>query len=116
MPAVAATMSPARNHDARYPSHARRNEKKRKGANRKRAPRFRYTSNSYAYAIRRAAKKARVGNWHPHQLRHSHATRVRKEFSLEHAGATLGHAKMSATEISAERDAALATAVAAKLG
>jgi integrase len=99
-----------------YPSHARRNEKKRKGANRKRAPRERYTSNSYAYAIRRAAKKAGVGNWHPHQLRHSHATIVRKEFGLEHAGATLGHAKLSATEIYAERDAALAVTVAAKLG
>jgi hypothetical protein len=54
--------------------------------------------------------------WHPNQLRHSHATKVRKEFGLEAAGAALGHSKMSITEIYAERDAGLATAVAAKLG
>jgi len=54
--------------------------------------------------------------WHPNQLRHLHGTRVRKHFSLEHAGAALGHTKMSATEIYAERDAGLAAEVAAKLG
>ncbi len=54
--------------------------------------------------------------WHPNQLRHSHATKVRKAFGLEHAGAALGHAKMSATEVYAERDAGLALEVAAKLG
>ena len=37
-------------------------------------------------------------------------------FGLEHAGAALGHAKMSATEIYAERDAGLALEVAAKIG
>jgi integrase len=54
--------------------------------------------------------------WHPNRLRHSHATKVRKEFGLEAAGAALGHSKMSATEIYAERDAQLALNVAAKLG
>ena len=54
--------------------------------------------------------------WHVNQLRHSHATRVRKEFGLEAAGAALGHANMSVTEIYAECDAGLAAAVAAKLG
>jgi integrase len=54
--------------------------------------------------------------WHPNQLRHSYATKARKLFSLEHAGAALGHAKMSATEIYAERDAGLAIEVAARMG
>lgn len=54
--------------------------------------------------------------WHPNQLRHTHATKVRKTFSLEHAGAALGHTKMSASEIYAERDAGLAVEVATKLG
>jgi integrase len=54
--------------------------------------------------------------WHPNQLRHSYATKARKLFSLEHAGAALGHSKMSVTEVYAERDAGLAAAVAAKIG
>jgi len=54
--------------------------------------------------------------WAPNQLRHSHATKVRKAFGLEHAGATLGHSRMSATEVYAERDAGLAVEVAARLG
>jgi site-specific recombinase XerC len=54
--------------------------------------------------------------WSPNQLRHSHATKVRKEFGLEAAGASLGHSKMSATEIYAERDSQLALNVAAKIG
>jgi integrase len=51
-------------------------------------------------------------HWHPNQLRHTHGTKVRKEFGLEHAGAALGHSKMSATEVYAERDAGLAVEVA----
>jgi integrase len=54
--------------------------------------------------------------WHPNQLRHTFATRVRKEHGLEHAGAALGHCKMSATEVYAERDAGLAATVASKIG
>jgi hypothetical protein len=54
--------------------------------------------------------------WHPNRLRHLHGTKVRKEFGLEAAGAALGHSKMSATEVYAERDAQLALNVAAKLG
>jgi integrase len=54
--------------------------------------------------------------WQPNQLRHSHGTKVRKEFGLEAAGASLGHSKMSATEVYAERDAQLAVTVAAKIG
>lgn len=55
-------------------------------------------------------------HWHPHQVRHTHATEVRRKFGLEAAGAALGHARMSATEIYAERDQGLAERVAAEVG
>ncbi len=54
--------------------------------------------------------------WHPNQLRHAFGTLVRKRHDLEHAGAALGHTKMSATQVYAERDAALAERIAAELG
>jgi hypothetical protein len=57
-----------------------------------------------------------VPAWAPNQLRHSHGTAVRRRYGLEAAGASLGHAKMSATEIYAERDEALAQRVAAEIG
>ena len=82
----------------------------------KRAPKERYNRTSYTRAIARAAEAAKVEHWHPNQLRHNHATKVRKAFGLEHAGAALGHTKMSATEVYAERDEGLAVEVAAKLG
>ena len=54
--------------------------------------------------------------WCPNQLRHSHATRVRKEFGLEAAQVTLGHARADVTQVYAERNEALATVVAAQIG
>jgi len=85
-------------------------------ANAQRPPKERYDRTSYTRAIARATSAAEVEHWAPNQLRHSHGTKVRKAFTLEHAGAALGHTKMSATEIYAERDAGLALEVAAKLG
>jgi integrase len=58
----------------------------------------------------------RQHRWHPYPLRHSYATKARKQFSLEHAGAALGHTKMSATEVYAERDVGLAVEVASRIG
>ena len=55
-------------------------------------------------------------HWHPHQLRHSYATRVRKEFGLEAAQILLGHTKADVTQIYAERDMGRAATVAAKIG
>jgi site-specific recombinase XerC len=79
-------------------------------------PGARYTSRSYAAAIGDAAKKARVAHWHPNQLRHSYATRVRKEHGLEAAQVLLGHARADVTQIYAERNLDLALTVAAKIG
>jgi integrase len=75
-----------------------------------------YKPEAYATAIARGCVKAGVPHWHPNQLRHNHGTEVRRQFGLESAGAALGHSKMSATEIYAERDRGLAERVAAAIG
>jgi integrase len=54
--------------------------------------------------------------WHPNQLRHTFATRVRKEHGLEAAQVLLGHAKADVTQVYAERDEQLAATVAVKIG
>ncbi len=58
----------------------------------------------------------RQHRWHPYQLRHSFATRVRKEHGLEAAQVLLGHSKADVTQIYAERNEELAASVAAKIG
>lgn len=80
-----------------------------------RYPPQRYSAVTYWDVIERACQKAGVPHWHPNQLRHTFATEVRRLYGLEAAGAGLGHSKMSATEVYAERDAALAK-VAAEIG
>lgn len=56
--------------------------------------------------------------WHPNQLRHSFATKVRKMpgGGLEAAQVLLGHARADVTQIYAEKNEALAAEVAAKIG
>jgi integrase len=117
----------------------------RKGTNRKRNPKrrpgLRYDPNSYGHAIKKAIKKADtkaretvteeatkagqeppaadvvyVPHWFPYQLRHTHATEVRKKFGLEAAQVTLGHASADVTQVYAERDLALAVRVAGEIG
>jgi integrase len=82
----------------------------------RRAPGEVYTVSAYATAIDRACVKAGVPCWSPNRLRHSRATDVRRQYGVEAAGAVLGHAKMSATEVYAARDAALAQRIAAEIG
>jgi len=54
--------------------------------------------------------------WSPNQLRHSFATAVRREHGLEATQVLLGHTHADVTQIYAERNAELATGVAAKIG
>jgi len=49
-------------------------------------------------------------------LRHTAATRVRHAHGLEAAQVILGHTRADVTQIYAERDAALARAIAEKMG
>lgn len=99
----------------RYPSHMRRNAAKRK-AEPARAPSARYTTRSYSVAVARACGKAGAEHWHPNQLRHTFATRVRKGYGLEAAQVLLGHSKADVTQVYAERNEALAADVALKIG
>lgn len=54
--------------------------------------------------------------WSPNQLRHSAATKIRAQFGLEAAQATLGHSAADTTLIYAERAEGVALAVAEKVG
>ena len=112
----------------------------RPGTNRNRNPRWtpgdRYDKNSYRRAITRACdlafsppeelledgKQAELKawrlkhRWHPHQLRHSAATAIRKHFGIEAAQTVLGHATLAATQIYAEKNADAAKKIAAAVG
>lgn len=96
------------------------------------APRQRYTTESYRRAIARACRKADreahqdrsqvaaedvlVPQWHPHQLRHNAATRLRKEYGLDAARVVLGHRSAAVTEIYAEIDHARAQDIMSRVG
>ena len=73
-------------------------------ANPKKKPGEIYTVRAYHQAVRKACLAAKIPHWHPHQLRHTAGTFLRKEFGIEVAKSVLGHQSMDATEIYAERD------------
>ena len=94
-----------------------------------------YNKDSYNHAIRRAVDKAnrlkakeaeergvelkeedRVPHWHPNQLRHAVATKVRKEYGIEAAQTVLGHSNADVTLIYAERDFDLAKRIMREVG
>lgn len=55
-------------------------------------------------------------HWHPHQLRHNAATRLRKEYGLEAAQVILGHKTLSVTELYAEKNVAAAQRIMGEVG
>jgi integrase len=136
-PADAYLFSPREAREDRYAAMRSRRKSKvppsqecRRKAAPERLPALRYTPRSYHEAIQMACTKANaeaekkadggpwepVPEWHPHQLRHTHATEVRRVFGLEAAQVALGHSSANVTEIYAERDMRLAADVAANLG
>ncbi|HEV2294521.1 MAG TPA: site-specific integrase [Tepidisphaeraceae bacterium] len=83
----------------------------------------RYETRSYrraiSYAIRAAVKAGALdaaGGWHPHQLRHRHATEIRRARGLDAARVLLGHRSLEQTLEYAEADAVLAATIARELG
>jgi integrase len=104
----------------------------RKKRHPKKLPGESYGRQSYCQAILRAinaanAKRTKeaeeagvkpvlLPRWHPNQLRHSAASEIRRQFGLEAAQVSLGHAKADTTQIYAERDSKLAIEVAKKIG
>jgi integrase len=91
-----------------------------------------YDVSSYRRAIARACtaadRKAHTENsdakpedvliptWHPHQLRHTAATNLRKDFGLEAAQVILGHKTLTVTQVYAERNVVAAHTIMAKVG
>ena len=70
----------------------------------KRLPGARYTVGSYRKAIQVACGKAGISKWHPHQLRHTAATEIRKRFGIEATRIILGHEDVRTAQIYAEED------------
>lgn len=67
--------------------------------------------------LRKLASEWRAKHgWSPNQLRHSAATEIRRQFGLEAAQVALGHSSADVTQVYAERDWALAAAVARRIG
>jgi len=110
--------------------------------NPKKSPGDRYTTDSYREAIIKACARAfphpvtskikrkertaqqraeveewdRRHAWHPNQLRHNAATRLRKEFGIDAARVILGHSSPAVTETYAEIDRDKAVAVMQMVG
>jgi integrase len=61
-------------------------------------------------------KAAAIPHWHPHQLRHTKATEIRKEAGLDAARAVLGHRSPAITEVYAEIDVNKAAEIMLLLG
>jgi integrase len=89
------------------------------------APRDCYDPNCYRNAVLYAIKAARksgkfkedeIIDLHPHQLRHTAATIVRKTLGLDAARALLGHRSLAMADDYAEIDKGLADRAALKLG
>lgn len=58
----------------------------------------------------------REHRWHPHQLRHTAATELRKNFGLEAAQVILGHQTLSVTQIYAEKNIEAAMNIMGQVG
>jgi integrase len=111
-------------------------QQSRRKKNPRKAPGQRYTVSSYDHAIRTACAKADraarekaekageevpadkvfVPSWHPHQLRHTKATEIRREAGLDAARVVLGHRSPQVTEVYAEIDVNKAIDVMERLG
>ena len=106
-----------------YPSElrSRKRRKQERRARKKNRVRDHYDTASYRRAIQYGFKRARragveIQHWHPHQLRHSRATEVRKKFGIEAAQVVLGHKRADVTQVYAETNQALALDVAKSTG
>lgn len=105
----------AKRQSKRWASHETQARRERRGQGEMKVnPAF--NVNSYARAIKRAAKAAGVEGWSPNQIRHAGATRVAKMADLQTAQLMLGHADIRTTQIYAEASTEKAIAAARKLG
>ena len=63
-----------------------------------------------------ATKLELIPYWHPSQLRHSAATRIRREADAETARVVLGHSSLAVTEVYAEVDQSKARSIMERCG
>lgn len=76
-----------------------------------------YRTDVLGKAVARACTLAKAETrWTPNQLRHSAATRIRREFGIEAASVILGHSNLQTTQIYAEADRLRAIEIAASVG
>ena len=75
-----------------------------------------YDTNSYRRAIMRACEEADVPDWTPNQLRHTAATRIRKQYGIDAAQVILGHSSADVTQVYAEVDRKKALDVVGEMG
>ncbi len=107
-----------------FPCELRARERRRAAAKirpSRRPKRTAFDVASYRRAIEYGILKAQrqgleIAHWHPHQLRHSRATEIRKRYGVEAAQVVLGHTRADVTQIYAERNDKLAEKIAAEIG
>jgi integrase len=125
----------------RWPSHEKCKDKIKRNRNR-RSFGDHYSAEAYRRAIARGcdlafphptlselsrdemseAQLLEVASWrrlhrfHPNRLRHTAATRIRREYGLEVAQVILGHAKLGTTQVYAEKNADVARTVMSEIG
>jgi integrase len=75
-----------------------------------------YTVGSYRRAIQVACVKAGIPKWHPHQLRHTAATEIRKQFGIEATRIILGHEDVRTAQIYAEEDRSRGVEIMRRIG
>jgi integrase len=116
---------PAKKRGGKRPAHKRKRHPQR-------WPGDHYAVSSYGRAITAACRLADraahendpgipaeqiiVPSWHPHQLRHTKATEIRREAGLDAARVVLGHRSPQVTETYAEIDTKKAAEIMAQLG
>jgi len=107
-----------------YPSELRTRERRKAVAElrvSKRPKRDRFDVDSYRRAITYGIEKTRklgvfIPHWHPHQLRHTFATLVRRQFGLDGAQVALGHTHADVTQTYAEVNLNKAVEIARQIG
>jgi integrase len=66
--------------------------------------------------IAKACDQAGIDRWHPNQLRHAAATKIREQASLDASQVILGHSSIQTTQVYASKNERAAIEIAAKIG
>jgi integrase len=101
---------------ARRKTPVQPSQQNRRKAGAAREPGEAFVVSSVGHAVAKACKKAKVAHWHPHQLRHRHATLAREAMGLDGAQAALGHSSASMTDHYSRLGEQKAAEVARRIG